>query len=368
MTATTASDSVIRKWPAETVPREAAVAAGGGLPILAARGLCRQFGGYVALDQVDLDIGEGEFVALLGPSGCGKTTLLKLIAGLVEPTAGKLAIGGRDMHKVPANRRPVNTVFQNYALFPHMTVFDNVAFGLRRARHAEARIAEEVKSSLRLVGMEDFIDRYPAQLSGGQQQRVALARAIVNKPAVLLLDEPLSALDLQLRKRMQLELKALQRHLGMTFIFVTHDQDEALTMADRIVVMNRGRIEQIGSGEEIYHRPATRFVAGFVGEANFLQIPHEPVQGTRYEEANSEIMIRPEHVGVSALPPDDETVHYISAEVRQIIFKGAFRSVQCVTAVGTEITALASPAQSQPQIGANVYLSWRADAAYRFGS
>src|SRR5690606_17444031 len=234
------------------------------------RNLTKRYADYVALNDVSIGIAEGEFLALLGPSGCGKTTLLRSIAGFVENVSGEIFIDGKSMRNLPPNRRPVNTVFQNYALFPHMTVADNVAYGPRRngaGRGAAAALAEE---SLATVGMLDFMKRYPTQLSGGQQQRVALARAIANRPKVLLLDEPLGALDLQLRKQMQIELKTLQQSLGMTFIFVTHDQEEALVMADRIAVMERGRIVQIGSGEEIYHQPATRYVADFIGDANLI--------------------------------------------------------------------------------------------------
>ena len=227
--------------------------------------------GVVAVDRVSLQIYQGEFFSLLGPSGCGKTTTLRMIAGFEHPTAGEVLIEGRRMGHTPPFRRNVNTVFQNYALFPHMTVFDNVAFGLRMKRIPRDEIARRVREALHLVRLSGMEERYPRQLSGGQQQRVALARALVNRPRVLLLDEPLGALDLKLRKEMQLELKHLQMTVGITFIYVTHDQEEALTMSDRIAVMNAGRVLQVGTPMEIYERPASRFVADFIGESNFLR-------------------------------------------------------------------------------------------------
>jgi len=227
--------------------------------------------GVVAVDRVSLQIYQEEFFSLLGPSGCGKTTTLRMIAGFEHPTAGEVLIEGRRMGHTPPFRRNVNTVFQNYALFPHMTVFDNVAFGLRMKRIPRDEIARRVREALHLVRLSGMEERYPRQLSGGQQQRVALARALVNRPRVLLLDEPLGALDLKLRKEMQLELKHLQMTVGITFIYVTHDQEEALTMSDRIAVMNAGRVLQVGTPMEIYERPASRFVADFIGESNFLR-------------------------------------------------------------------------------------------------
>ena len=238
--------------------------------LLTIEGVSMRFGAYQALDHIDLAIQQGEFVALLGPSGCGKTTLLKSIAGFLKPESGRILIDGQDVSRLAAHHRPLNTVFQNYALFPHMTVLENVAYGPRRQGASRPQAAARAKDALDMVGLADFGPRYPRDMSGGQQQRVALARAIVNQPKLLLLDEPLSALDLKLRKRMQLELKHLQARLGIAFIFVTHDQEEAMTMADRVVVMHAGRIEQVGAGTEIYRRPATQFVAEFIGDANFL--------------------------------------------------------------------------------------------------
>jgi spermidine/putrescine transport system ATP-binding protein len=243
-------------------------------PAVEARGTTKVFGhgdtAVRALDDVSVAIQPGEFFTLLGPSGCGKTTLLRLVAGFEAPTAGAILLDGRDVTREPPNRRPVNTVFQSYALFPHLTVAQNIGFGLEMLGRRRAEIDARVAEMLRLTRMEEFAGRRTAQLSGGQQQRVALARALAPAPEVLLLDEPLSALDLKLRKEMQRELKRLQHETGITFVFVTHDQEEALTMSDRIGVMNRGRVLQVGTPREVYTAPQSRFVADFIGETNFL--------------------------------------------------------------------------------------------------
>jgi spermidine/putrescine transport system ATP-binding protein len=231
----------------------------------------KRFGDLVAVDDVTIEVAQGEFFSLLGPSGCGKTTSLRMIAGFEEPDEGRVILTGDDIGGVPPYKRNVNTVFQSYALFPHLTVADNVAFGLRRKKISKSDIKDRVKRYLELVELPGYNDRRPSQLSGGQQQRVALARALVNEPAVLLLDEPLGALDLKLRKQMQLELMRIQREVGVTFVYVTHDQEEALVMSDRIAVMSQGRVEQIGFPEDIYERPATRFVAGFIGTSNIIE-------------------------------------------------------------------------------------------------
>jgi spermidine/putrescine transport system ATP-binding protein len=236
-------------------------------------GVTKRFGETVAVDDVTIEIGRGEFFSLLGPSGCGKTTSLRMIAGFEEPDAGRVELTGRDIVGVAPYKRNVNTVFQSYALFPHLTVADNVAFGLRRKKVPRSEIRSRVKRYLDLVQLRGYDDRRPSQLSGGQQQRVALARALVNEPAVLLLDEPLGALDLKLRKQMQLELMRIQREVGVTFVYVTHDQEEALVMSDRLAVMSQGKVEQIGYPEDIYERPATRFVAGFIGTSNIIEAP-----------------------------------------------------------------------------------------------
>jgi spermidine/putrescine transport system ATP-binding protein len=231
-------------------------------------GISKRFPGFTAIDDLDLTIPAGSFFALLGPSGCGKTTTLRLVAGLEEPSAGRILIGGKDVTATKPYQRPVNTVFQSYALFPHMTVLDNVAFGLKRRGMSDP--VQKAHEALRLVELDHVASRRPAQLSGGQQQRVALARAVVNRPALLLLDEPLGALDLKLRRQMQLELKNIQGDVGLTFLHVTHDQEEAMTMADTVAVMNHGRIEQMGAPEELYELPKTAFVANFLGQSNLF--------------------------------------------------------------------------------------------------
>src|SRR6266852_1031638 len=246
---------------------------------IALDGVTKRFGSAAAVDAVTLTIEEGEFFSLLGPSGCGKTTTLRMVAGFVEPDAGSIELEGKDVTSVPANRRPVNMVFQQYALFPHMSIYDNVAFGLKMKRVPRAAHRDRVHEMLRVVELEGFESRRIRQLSGGQQQRVALARALVNRPAALLLDEPLGALDVKLRKQMQFELKRIQHELGTTFVYVTHDQDEALAMSDRIAVMNGGRVEQIGAPREIYEHPATAFVADFIGSLNALDLVVEELVG-----------------------------------------------------------------------------------------
>ncbi|HZK15569.1 MAG TPA: ABC transporter ATP-binding protein [Solirubrobacterales bacterium] len=240
------------------------------VPSVELDGVTKRFGAFAAVDDIDLELGAGEFFTLLGPSGCGKTTTLRMIAGFEQPSAGRIRIEGEDVAGLPPHRRPTNTVFQSYALFPHLNVEDNVAFGLKRKKVARAEIGQRVAAELDRVGLSGEAKRRPAQLSGGQQQRVALARALVNLPKVLLLDEPLGALDLKLRKGLQVELKRIQREVGITFVYVTHDQEEALTMSDRIAVMNRGRVEQVADPEQVYDRPATTFVAGFIGVSNLM--------------------------------------------------------------------------------------------------
>ncbi len=230
----------------------------------------KDFGETVAVDDLSVDVAQGEFFSLLGPSGCGKTTTLRMIGGFEEPTRGAIFLDGRDVTDQPPYKRDVNTVFQSYALFPHLDVFENVAFGLRRKKVHGQKVTDRVQGALRLVDLQGFEKRRPSQMSGGQQQRVALARALVNHPKVLLLDEPLGALDLKLRKQMQLELKRIQDEVGITFIYVTHDQEEAMTMSDRLAVMRLGRIEQVGPPEEVYERPQTEFVASFLGASNLL--------------------------------------------------------------------------------------------------
>lgn len=305
--------------------------------LLSIDSVCKNFGPYQALDNINLDIEQGEFIVLLGPSGCGKTTLLRSIAGFMQPDSGSIAIDGQDVSRLPPYRRPLNTVFQNYALFPHMTVLENVAYGPRRQGVNRGEARERAREALALVGLEALGDRYPSGMSGGQQQRVALARAIVNKPKLLLLDEPLSALDMKLRKRMQLELKHLQAKLGIAFIFVTHDQEEAMTIADRIVVMNAGRIEQTGTSSAIYSAPASRFVADFIGEANLIDyqvtgndeirlgIRNQPlVRNTSAIPSQGVAVLRPEHLQVLE-PAAAETpgCHEIHGTVSDVVTVGS---------------------------------------------
>ncbi|HEV8545536.1 MAG TPA: ABC transporter ATP-binding protein [Candidatus Limnocylindrales bacterium] len=240
----------------------------------------KKFGDQVAVDHIDLEVRDGEFFSLLGPSGCGKTTTLRMIGGFEQPTSGLIELQGEDVTWLPPYRRNVNTVFQNYALFPHLTIFENVAFGLRRKGVKDSALKSQVTEMLRLVELPGYETRKPTQISGGQAQRVALARALINRPAVLLLDEPLGALDLKLRKQMQVELKRIQQEVGITFIYVTHDQEEAMTMSDRIAVMNAGHYEQLGDPENLYERPTTRFVAGFLGVSNLLPATVEGSDGT----------------------------------------------------------------------------------------
>jgi spermidine/putrescine transport system ATP-binding protein len=251
-------------------PAQPADAAAAGDPTVRLERVSKHFGELVAVKELDLDIGRGEFFTMLGPSGCGKTTTLRMVAGFEQPTAGRVLIEGSDVAGLPSYKRPTNTVFQSYALFPHLSVSDNVAFGLRRKKVAKDEISRRVEAELERVGLAAEINRRPNQLSGGQQQRVALARALVNLPKVLLLDEPLGALDLKLRKELQLELKGIQRDVGITFVYVTHDQEEALTMSDRIAVMSNGVVEQVDTPENVYERPATTFVAGFIGVSNLM--------------------------------------------------------------------------------------------------
>jgi spermidine/putrescine transport system ATP-binding protein len=247
-------------------------------------GLTKRFEDVVAVDGISLDIERGHFFALLGPSGCGKTTTLRMIGGFEEPTEGRIELGGVDVAPLPPYKRDVNTVFQSYALFPHLTIFENVAFGLRRRGVKGGELRQRVIAALELVGLGGLERRKPRQLSGGQQQRIALARALVNRPRVLLLDEPLGALDLKLRKEMQLELKRIQHDVGITFVHVTHDQEEAMTMADRIVIMNGGHIEQLGTPSDLYERPRTAFVAGFLGVSNLLEGTVAGIDGVRLSD------------------------------------------------------------------------------------
>ena len=257
------------------------------VPDVELMGVTKRYGSVAAVDAIDLEVHPGEFLSLLGPSGCGKTTTLRLIAGFERPDEGEVRIGGRDVSRVPPYKRDVNTVFQSYALFPHLSVMDNVAYGLKQRGLRRSERHTRATDMLELVRLPGYGDRKPRQLSGGQQQRVALARALVMHPRVLLLDEPLGALDLKVRKELQIELKRIQEEIGITFVYVTHDQEEALAMSDRVVVMNAGRIEQIGAPREIYDTPATEWIASFIGDTNFLQVD------------GSEVAVRPERLRVA---------------------------------------------------------------------
>ncbi|MBR5718923.1 MAG: polyamine ABC transporter ATP-binding protein [Clostridia bacterium] len=293
-------------------------------------GITKEYDGSLALDNINLFIRDGEFMTLLGPSGCGKTTLLRIIAGFVTPTSGSVLIDGKDMKGVPPHKRQVNTVFQKYALFPHLNVFDNIAFGLKIKRISKAQIEEKVNAMLKLVNLEGYGKRWIDQLSGGQQQRVAIARALVNEPKVLLLDEPLGALDLKLRKEMQIELKRMQQQLGITFVFVTHDQEEALTMSDTIVVMKDGVIQQIGGPTDIYNEPKNPFVADFIGESNIIPgvmledykvrmkgMTFECVDAGFGKNVEVDVVIRPEDIDI--VEPDKAR---ISGKVVSVVFMG----------------------------------------------
>ncbi|BBK32284.1 spermidine/putrescine transport system ATP-binding protein [Stella humosa] len=335
-------------------------------------GLSKQFGGQVVLRDIDLVVEQGEFIALLGPSGCGKTTLLRCIAGFLAAETGRVCIAGEDVTDLPPYRRPLNTVFQNYALFPHMSVADNVAYGPRRRGAGRAEAGQLAMDALALVGMADMGQRMPRQLSGGQQQRVALARAVVNKPKLLLLDEPLSALDLKLRKRVQIELKQLQEKLGIAFVFVTHDQEEALTMADRVVVMNAGRIEQAGRGQDIYRSPSTRFVADFIGEANFLrttaagggrvalalgavELPAPGYAGGAAPVA----VLRPEHIAIRSQALADGRVE-VPAKVQSVTHVGSHVLVALDTAEGVLHCRIGGTAPVDLVRGASIVASFDA--------
>ena len=337
--------------------------------IIELRNVSKYFDDVCALSSVDLSIVNGEFLTLLGPSGCGKTTILRLISGFEKPTTGHVFINGRQVNELPPEKRQVNTVFQNFALFPHMTVFDNVAFGLKMQKVGKAEINERVREILRTVHLEALADRKPHQLSGGQQQRVALARAIVNNPVVLLLDEPFSALDFRLRQKMQLELKHLQRKLGITFVFVTHDQEEALAMSDRVVVMNQGHIEQTGTPQSVYEEPANMYVARFVGEINILSARilglregkrngtvgymaevegvAFPVRSRHNFESGEavKVLLRPEDLKVALPGGDDEFSRVLMAgphfmgRIEETVYKGATVDILIRLDSGRELMA-----------------------------
>ena len=348
----------------------------------------KRFDDYVAVLDADFTIGAGEFFSMLGPSGCGKTTTLRMIAGFETPTSGAIRLEGVDVSRVPPHKRNVNTVFQHYALFPHMTVWDNVAYGTRSQRKDKSAIKKSVDEMLDIVRLTDFALRKPAQLSGGQQQRVALARALVNYPSALLLDEPLGALDLKLRHVMQFELKRIQREVGITFVYVTHDQEEALTMSDRIAVMNAGNVEQIGTPTEIYDRPASVFVAGFIGQANLWHgrqtgranrdyvevdmlgttLRARPGDTTIEPGGRATLMVRPERVRVSIDRPaglDTGAVAAVQATVTDLVFQGPVVRLSLAGADGSAIVAHIGAEQDLPMLrpGDQVFVCWSPDAS-----
>ncbi len=360
-----------------------------GDPDVAVRlsGISKRFGEFAAVEDLSLDIREGEFFSLLGPSGCGKTTTLRMIAGFEDPTEGEISVAGEDVRGIPPYRRPVNTVFQSYAVFPHLNVFDNVAFGLRRAGVKGEELRLRVSEACEMVQLVGFEKRKPSQLSGGQQQRVALARALVNRPKVLLLDEPLGALDLKLRKELQLELRNLQHEVGITFVYVTHDQEEALTMSDRIAVMNEGRVQQVADPATLYELPKNRFVANFIGQMNVfsgtvesadgsgdrvtLRVPGGArivavARGTDVPGAGVEVdaTVRPEKVRFG-----DAGENVFAAEVKQIVYLGM--STQYITEVeGGESLVLYqqnSHDATGPGEGDRISVSWDANNCLLLG-
>ncbi|MGH2974786.1 MAG: ABC transporter ATP-binding protein [Solirubrobacterales bacterium] len=340
----------------------------------------KRFGNLVAVDDLSLGLSGGEFFTLLGPSGCGKTTTLRMVAGFERPSEGKIRIEGADVAELPPHRRPTNTVFQSYALFPHLSVEDNVAFGLKRKRVSKGEIAERVAGELDRVGLSAEAKRRPAQLSGGMQQRVALARALVNLPKVLLLDEPLGALDLKLRKGLQVELKRIQREVGITFVYVTHDQEEALTMSDRIAVMNRGRVEQVGTPEEVYERPATTFVAGFIGVSNLMPATVAGPAEVRLDQGPSlsartdgmpvgercHAVVRPEKLRVETLGTEGASPNglpRVEGVVESSLYLGTSTQITVDLGEGVRMTVLVPNADEEerqrlPGGGARVALSW----------
>ncbi|HTR91567.1 MAG TPA: ABC transporter ATP-binding protein [Trebonia sp.] len=365
------------------------------LPAIELAGIYKEFNSHgdvvQAVAGVDLEIGVGEFFSLLGPSGCGKTTTMRMIAGFEEPTRGEVKLYGKSVLGVPPNKRDVNMVFQSYALFPHMSVFENVAFGLRRKGVAKDEVTRRVSEIIETVGLAGREKRRPRELSGGQQQRVALARALVNRPRALLLDEPLGALDLKLRQAMQVELKRIQRDVGITFIYVTHDQGEALTMSDRIAVMNEGRVEQLGSPREIYERPATRFVAGFIGTSNLLSGDIKSVSGSRAvilsgdgqhievplrEGLSSavgspvELTVRPEKIDL-ALDAAGASGCRLRGTVTEVVYLGTATNYNVLTSTGAEVTVFVQNSNNADDVaarGQDVWLSWEPQHSYVIGA
>jgi len=366
---------------------------GADVPAIELVGVVKEFQArgevVVAVRGLDLTIREGEFFSLLGPSGCGKTTTMRMIAGFEEPTRGGIRLHGADVTGIPPNKRDVNMVFQSYALFPHMTVFENVAFGLRRKKAAKEEITRRVGEMLEIVDLGGRGERRPRELSGGQQQRVALARALVNRPRALLLDEPLGALDLKLRQAMQVELKRIQREVGITFVYVTHDQGEALTMSDRIAVMNDGAIEHLGTPRDIYEHPKTRFVAGFIGTSNLLSgtvarvgagqavievSPEEriivPVHDPGLTPGSTlELTVRPEKIQLSSTRPADQGC-VLRGSVTEVVYLGTSTNFSVTTTTGADIVVFqqnSAAAGEAVDRGDNVWLSWQPENSYPIG-
>jgi putative spermidine/putrescine transport system ATP-binding protein len=325
-------------------------------------GLRKRYGDVTAVDGVDLEIRRGEFFTMLGPSGSGKTTTLRVIAGFEQPDEGSVELGGKDVSKLPPYARDVNTVFQDYALFPHMTVQDNVEYGLRVKKVPRADRRRRAAEALALVRLEGYGGRKPAQLSGGQRQRVALARAIVNRPKALLLDEPLGALDLKLRQELQIELKRIQQELGITFVYVTHDQEEALTMSDRLAVFNHGRIQQVGAPAEVYERPASEFIAGFVGVSNVLER-----EGRRFT-------VRPEKIRLLAEGAEPERGASVEdGRIRDVVYVGAVTRYHVELDAGGELVVVSQnletgSAEVLERQGTRVRASWLPEHAFAIGS
>lgn len=332
--------------------------------------VCRLFGDIKAVDSIDLEIHAGEFFSLLGPSGSGKTTSLRLIAGFDQPTSGQIYLFGQDVSNLPPYERQVNTVFQDYALFPHMSVGENIAYGLMIKKVAKKERQQRVEEMLALVQLEGLGGRKPSQLSGGQRQRVALARALINNPKVLLLDEPLGALDLKLRQQMQVELKALQKRLGITFIFVTHDQEEALTMSDRIAVFDKGKVQQIGTPAEMYESPANEFVAGFVGTSNLLR--GEIAQ--RLTGQAGSYAIRPEKIELlPAGNPATDSACVVEGTLRDVVYLGVYTRYLVEISGGLDMIVIRQNAGTSSMLetnrkGEKVCLRWQKEHVHRLGS
>jgi spermidine/putrescine transport system ATP-binding protein len=369
-------------------------------PAIELRGVAKEFKAHgetvAAVKGIDAAIAEGEFFSLLGPSGCGKTTTMRMIAGFEDPTRGAVFLHGRDVTETPPNQRDVNMVFQSYALFPHMNVFDNVAFGLRRKKTPKAQVTERVTDILGIVGLEGYARRRPKEMSGGQQQRVALARALVNRPRALLLDEPLGALDLKLRQAMQIELKRIQREVGITFVYVTHDQGEALTMSDRIAVMNNGAIEQLAGPRDIYEHPRTKFVAGFIGTSNLLSGKVSGVEGdglavletgaagaerivVTAKDAKKgdtlEVTIRPEKITLSRAEPiksaDNSNMCALRGTISEVVYLGTSTNYNVTTSSGDEVVVFLQNAHDATDTagrGDDVWLTWDPAHSYAIGS